>query len=64
MTNLDNFLNKKINVPRAIGVEIIDGAFVCQNAECDVISYEAIMDLNDGSAHWTCICGHRSRFKL
>jgi hypothetical protein len=64
MTNLDDFLNKKNDVSKIINVEIIDGSFVCQNTECDVISYEAIMDSNDRSVHWVCICGHRSRFKL
>jgi hypothetical protein len=64
MTNLENFLNKKDDASKVINVEIVDGAFVCQNTKCDVISYEAIMDLNDGSTHWTCICGHRSSFKL
>jgi len=64
MTNLDDFLNKKNDVPKIINVEIIDGSFVCQNTECNAISYEAIMDSNDRSVHWTCNCGHRSKFKL
>ena len=63
MTNLDNFLNKKQD-DDLINVEIIDGTFICQNLDCGLTSYEAIMRSNDGSVHWTCSCGHRSRFKL
>ena len=64
MTNLDDFLNKKEKTISPVNVEIIDGTFACQNTDCNVVSYEAIMDSSDGTVHWTCTCGHRSRFKL
>jgi hypothetical protein len=61
MTNLENFLNKKINDKvNYINLEPASGSFSCQHEDCDEVIYEGHIDKINNKLMWTCSRGHHS----
>jgi hypothetical protein len=58
MTNLENFLNKEIKISEK---DLANGAFKCQNDECDEIVLNASFDVNTNKLTWVCSNGHESK---
>jgi hypothetical protein len=61
MTNLENFLNKKISKEKSsMQIEPASGSFSCQHEDCDEVIYEGTIDKINHRLTWTCSKGHHS----
>jgi hypothetical protein len=59
MTNLEQFLNQKIDTPSE-QVEPASGSFRCQHEDCEEIVSDGYITRSNHRLHWTCLNGHES----
>jgi hypothetical protein len=60
MTNLENFLNKKLEVKDVPIGEPASGSFTCQHEDCNEVVYDGVIDRSSNRLTWTCTLGHHS----
>jgi len=60
MTNLEEFLSKKIKKDTSIIGEAASGSFSCQHEDCKEVVNDGIIDRVNNRLHWVCIHGHES----
>jgi hypothetical protein len=60
MTNLEQFLNKKMNTSNISVNEPASGSFTCQHEDCDEVINDGFIDRVNNRIHWICVHGHES----